>query len=294
MTGVLKELCLRGILGRIREKLFWISLITLRIIPLLQLFQLMTGLPMLSYAELCMFQLPFLWYQIGQVWPLPGTGIPPSSESKLTNTTRIHLQHLDRSNTAKKEVVCTMTVPFREYNRCVSHEMEFNPTELASCLWASACLSTFQSATVAMVKRTEMTMEWQRRPSHPWADLLVFINILCRRLRYFRRNMWVQGPAIMWRMRTIIIIVPSNRLEAVMVGSNCPRNCQGANFCLKHFGVQTLTISNDIISKSNPFFGTLRIFLYKIVREVVKLWRNLGAAEERPCEFGCEFSSSSS
>ena len=90
----------------------------LRILYLLWIFQLMTGLLILSSAELCMSQLRFPWYQIGQVWPLP-TGIPPSAESKPMNTTRIHLQHLNRFNTAQREVVYTMTVPFREYNLCV-------------------------------------------------------------------------------------------------------------------------------------------------------------------------------
>ena len=67
-----------------------------RIFYLLWIFQLMTGLPMLSYAELCIFQLPFPWYQIGQVWPLP-TGIPPSAKSKPMYTMRIHTSTTSKS-----------------------------------------------------------------------------------------------------------------------------------------------------------------------------------------------------
>ena len=189
----------------------------LSIFYFLWIFQLMTGLPMLSYVELCMSQFPFPWPQIGQVWPLP-TGIPPSAESKPMNTTRIHLQHLNRFNTAQREVVYTMTVPFREYSCCVSREMEFNTTEVTSCLWALTCLSTLPSPTVAMVKRTKTKWERQRRSSHPWADLHVFMNILYLCSRYFRKHMRAKGSAITWRMRTILMIVPSNRLEVMVFG----------------------------------------------------------------------------
>ena len=186
-----------------------------RIFYLLWIFQLMTGLPMLSYAELCMFQLPFPWYQIGQVWPLP-TGIPPSAKSKPMYTMRIHLQHLNRFNMAQREVVFAMTVPFCEYSCCVSREMEFNTTKVTSCLWALTCLSTLPSPTVAMVKRTKTKWEWQRRSSHPWADLHVFINILYLCSRYYRKHMRAKGSAITWRMRTILMIVASNRLEVMV------------------------------------------------------------------------------